>query len=98
MCMNSSEIIPGTASSTLYSTFRLRRRPSKRYNLRVQGLNRKRKLAMVGVKTEMEIKNLKLYMENQTIMEENLKLRKKALLLHQENQALLSQLQNKFIL
>lgn len=50
----------------------------------------------LGVKVEMEIKNLKLYMENQNIMEENNKLKKRALLLHQENQALLSQLQKKF--
>lgn len=45
------------------------------------------------VKVEMEIKNLKLYMENKSIMEENKKLRMKAFLLLQENQALLSQLQ-----
>jgi hypothetical protein len=45
------------------------------------------------VKAEMEIKNLKLYMENRSIIEENEKLRKKALLLHQENQALFFQLQ-----
>ena len=47
-----------------------------------------------GVKVEMEIKNLKLYMENQSIIEENERLRKKAFLLHKENQVLLSQLQN----
>ncbi|XP_024019063.1 protein LITTLE ZIPPER 3 [Morus notabilis] len=99
MCMNSSERLPG---KTFYSSFR-RRRLSKRYNLRVHGLNRLRKLKkgadygkIVGTKVEMEINNLKLYMENQSIMEENQKLRKKALLLHQENQALLSQLQQKF--
>lgn len=45
------------------------------------------------LKVEMEIKNLKLFMENQSIMEENKKLRKRASILHQENQALLSQLQ-----
>jgi hypothetical protein len=49
----------------------------------------------VLVKKEMEIKNLKLYMENKSIMEENEKLRKKALLLHQENQALSYLLQKK---
>ncbi|XP_062090534.1 protein LITTLE ZIPPER 2-like [Humulus lupulus] len=95
MCMNSSELITGTAITSIYASFRLRRSSSKRFNLRVHGLNRRRKSDMVGVKVEMEIKNLKLYMENQTIMEENQKLRKKALLLHQENQALLSQIQNK---
>ncbi|KAK2994301.1 hypothetical protein RJ640_024024 [Escallonia rubra] len=40
----------------------------------------------------MEIKNLELYLENRSIIEENEKLRHKALLLHQENSALLSQL------
>ncbi|KAK3036120.1 hypothetical protein RJ639_031701 [Escallonia herrerae] len=40
----------------------------------------------------MEIKNLELYLENRSIIEENEKLRHKALLLHQENDALLSQL------
>ena len=44
------------------------------------------------MKKDMEMENLKLYMENQTIIEENERLRKKALLLHQENRALLSQL------
>lgn len=64
--------------------------------------NRKRKTAkepkgaeIGGAKVEMEIKNLKLYMENQSIIEENKKLRRKALLLVQENQALFSQLQQK---
>ncbi|KAF4386567.1 hypothetical protein CsatB_011640 [Cannabis sativa] len=91
MCMNSSEMITGIAITGLYSSFRLRRPSSKRYNLRVHGLNRRRKSS----KVDMEVKNLRLYIENKTIMEENQRLRKKALLLHQENQALLSQLQNK---
>lgn len=99
--MNVLEMIP---DNTPYSSFRLRRL-SKRHNLRVHGLNRLRKLAkqadyekkIKGTKVEMEIKNLELYMENQSIMEENLKLRKKALLLHQENQALLCQLKQKFV-
>ncbi|KAG6748003.1 hypothetical protein POTOM_047896 [Populus tomentosa] len=75
--------------------------PSKGHNLRYHRLNRRRRLskekrvALVLVKKEMEIKNLKLYMENKSIIEENEKLRKKAVLLHQENQALLYQLQKK---
>ena len=44
---------------------------------------------------EMEMKNIRLYMENQYIIQENEKLKKKALLLHQENKALFSQLQTK---
>ena len=44
---------------------------------------------------KMEMKNLKLFMVNRSIIEENEKLRQKALLLHQENQALLFRLQTK---
>ncbi|XP_050238533.1 protein LITTLE ZIPPER 3 [Mercurialis annua] len=42
----------------------------------------------------MEMKNLKLHKKNKNMIEENEKLRKKAYLLNQENQALLFQLQN----
>ncbi|XAR64658.1 hypothetical protein NMG60_11008419 [Bertholletia excelsa] len=45
--------------------------------------------------TEMERLNSKLYLENCYIMQENEKLRKKAHLLNQENQALLSELKQK---
>ncbi|KAL8150470.1 hypothetical protein V2J09_020278 [Rumex salicifolius] len=44
---------------------------------------------------EIEEKNLKLFIINKSILEENMQLRKKALLLRQENLALLSQLQKK---
>ncbi|WOG98318.1 hypothetical protein DCAR_0417659 [Daucus carota subsp. sativus] len=43
----------------------------------------------------MERLNSKLYMENYYIMQENEKLRKKAQLLNQENQALLSELKQR---
>ncbi|XP_014490282.1 protein LITTLE ZIPPER 2 [Vigna radiata var. radiata] len=79
--------------------------PSKRHkrHLRLGLLQRRRahlkearqRKRMVVVKAEIQMKNLKLYMENQTIIEENEKLRKQAMLLHKENQALLSQLQKK---
>nr|XP_043613902.1 protein LITTLE ZIPPER 3-like [Erigeron canadensis] len=46
----------------------------------------------------MERLNSKLYMENCLIMQENEKLRKKAQLLNQENQALLSQLKQRLTL
>lgn len=45
--------------------------------------------------TEIKMRNLKLYMENQSIIEENQKLRKQAMLLHKENDVLLFQLQKK---
>ncbi|RWR80702.1 protein LITTLE ZIPPER 4-like protein [Cinnamomum micranthum f. kanehirae] len=44
---------------------------------------------------QMELKNLKLYLENRCIIEENERLRKRALILDQENKALLSQLKKK---
>lgn len=47
------------------------------------------------MKAEIEKRNLKLYIENQSIIEENEKLRKQAVLLQKENQALLFQLQKK---
>ncbi|KAH7692472.1 PsbQ-like domain-containing protein [Dioscorea alata] len=39
---------------------------------------------------EMELENLKLYLENKCIMEENKRLRERALFLRRENRALLS--------
>ncbi|KVH97201.1 hypothetical protein Ccrd_000695 [Cynara cardunculus var. scolymus] len=54
----------------------------------------KTKVLFVVLKRKMAMKNLKLYMQNQCIIEENEKLRRKALVLHQENQILFSQLRN----
>ncbi|CAA6656265.1 unnamed protein product [Spirodela intermedia] len=42
----------------------------------------------------MEVVNMKLYLENRCIMEENERLREKASVLRRENQILLSQLQH----
>lgn len=55
-----------------------------------------RKRCEEKVEKDMEVKNLKLYLQNQSIIEENEKLRKKACLLHQENLALMYELQKKF--
>lgn len=44
------------------------------------------------MKVQMAMDNLKLYIRNKTIIEENQRLRKKTLVLHQENKALMSQL------
>ncbi|KAI3727544.1 hypothetical protein L6452_16160 [Arctium lappa] len=49
----------------------------------------------VKSKQEMELKNLKLYMENMSILKENELLKKKATQLHQENLILLSELKKK---
>ncbi|KAJ7950999.1 Protein LITTLE ZIPPER, partial [Quillaja saponaria] len=103
MCTNSSK--QSQLEISMYSAFR---RPHllKRQRFRLGKLNRrrtqlkeakekKRMMMMMVVKSEIKMKNLKLYMENQSIIEENEKLRNKAMLLHKENQALLSQLQKK---
>ncbi|XP_018440277.1 protein LITTLE ZIPPER 1 [Raphanus sativus] len=62
-------------------------------HVRIPRLSRRRR--MWREEKEMEMENIRLYMENQHIIQENEKLRKKALLLHQENKALFSQLQTK---
>ncbi|XP_054779610.1 protein LITTLE ZIPPER 2-like [Prosopis cineraria] len=96
MCIGSLTYGPLSSSSSSSSSSLRRSWPSRRH-LRLGLLKRKlneakqRKLQ----REEFELKNLKLYMENQTIIEENEKLRKKAMLLHKENQALFSQLQKK---
>ncbi|XVF51615.1 hypothetical protein PTKIN_Ptkin04bG0198500 [Pterospermum kingtungense] len=55
-----------------------------------------RKRSEENVEKDMELMNLKLYLENKSMIEENEKLRKKANLLHQENLALMSEFQKKF--
>ncbi|XVF13265.1 hypothetical protein REPUB_Repub08aG0193700 [Reevesia pubescens] len=71
-----------------------RRHISKQSKLQIYRLSRKR--CEENVEKDMELMNLKLYLENQSIIEENEKLRKKANLLHQENLALMSEFQKKF--
>lgn len=57
---------------------------------------KRREEVEVEEEEDMEVRNLKLYMENMSILQENEKLRKKASLLHQENLALLSEFQQRF--
>ncbi|KAF5175440.1 hypothetical protein FRX31_034965 [Thalictrum thalictroides] len=97
MCLGVSESDP---NSLLRIPFF--RRGSKRSRIQVHRLTRWRKRCYKGekmavVRTEMELKNLELYLENQSIIEENEKLRKKAVLLHQENQVLMLEMQRKNI-
>ncbi|KAL2337438.1 hypothetical protein Fmac_011884 [Flemingia macrophylla] len=66
----------------------------KRRRAQLQEARRRRNMTVL--KAEIKMRNLKLYMENQSIIEKNEKLRKQAVLLHKENQALLLQLQKKF--
>ncbi|KAL5541030.1 hypothetical protein UlMin_002395 [Ulmus minor] len=85
MCLSAAENAP---PRFLYNSTR-----TKRSKLQLHFLNRRRYEEKVG--KDMEVMNLKLYLENKTMIEENEKLRKKAILLRQENLALLSLLQNK---
>ncbi|KAM7525651.1 hypothetical protein LguiA_015553 [Lonicera macranthoides] len=96
MCISATES-EWISSPTLHAPMQKPR--SKRPRLRIHGLNSRRKRSneqeKMDMEKDMEVKNLKLYMENMSILERNEKLRKKAMLLHQENIALMSQLQNK---
>ncbi|CAI0476710.1 unnamed protein product [Linum tenue] len=73
-----------------------RRQQPKKPKLQVIGLTRNRRRCGEGYK-DMELKNLKLYLQNRTIFEENEKLRQKAYLLHRENLALTRELQTKLL-
>ncbi|KAJ4712892.1 Protein LITTLE ZIPPER like [Melia azedarach] len=90
MCTSNTDLMP--SPSTYSSSQRKNRSKSK---LQIYRLTSGRRLEE-KVGKDMELKNIKLYLENQSIIEENEKLRKKAHLLHQENLALMSELQNKF--
>ncbi|EEF51026.1 protein LITTLE ZIPPER 2 isoform X2 [Ricinus communis] len=89
MCINRIEKFP---PPPFYPAKKKQR--SKKPKVQVLGLTRRRCQEEEG--KDMELKNLKLYLENQSIVEENEKLRKKANLLHQENLALISEFQKKF--
>ncbi|XP_059444814.1 protein LITTLE ZIPPER 1-like isoform X2 [Corylus avellana] len=90
MCINNNiEKIPSGLVLSLE-----RKQRSKRSKVQVHRLTRKG--CEEKVEKDMELKNLKLYLENKSIIEENEKLRKKASLLHQENLALMYELQKKF--
>ncbi|XP_058085221.1 protein LITTLE ZIPPER 1-like [Magnolia sinica] len=92
MCINASKCSP------LISSFSpVHRRRIKRSKVRVRITpSRSASEATTGRGSEMALQNLKLYLENRCIIEENEKLRKKALLLDEENKALLSEMKKKF--
>ncbi|KAG6685217.1 hypothetical protein I3843_12G101600 [Carya illinoinensis] len=90
MCTNNTEKLP----SGLVHSFERKQR-SKRSKVQVPRRVSRKKCEEKAEK-DMELKNLKLFLENQSLIEENEKLRKKASVLHQENLALMSEFQNKF--
>ncbi|CAN4077347.1 unnamed protein product [Withania somnifera] len=92
MCVNSTE----WSASSIHYISRQKQKP-KRSRVQVHRLpRRKRSEEKAAEGKNMELKNLKLYMENMSILEENAKLRKKANVLHQENLALISEFLKKF--
>ncbi|KAD3641261.1 hypothetical protein R6Q59_003874 [Mikania micrantha] len=100
MCTYNSKVI--SSSSHLPDTRKPKPKPKRvQKHIQIQvhcRLNRENGIIEEKLKQEMEIKNLKLYMENMNILKENEKLRKKASQLHQENQVLLSEIMKKFSL
>ncbi|KAG7570568.1 hypothetical protein ISN45_Aa04g031530 [Arabidopsis thaliana x Arabidopsis arenosa] len=86
MCLSSSEPFSDTPTRLVLYL-------KTQSHVRIPRLSRRRR--MWREEKKMEMINLKLYVENQNIIRENEKLRKKALLLHQENKTLFSLLQTK---
>ncbi|KAL1368995.1 hypothetical protein HN51_023132 [Arachis hypogaea] len=65
----------------------------RRRRAQLKEARERRKMAVV--KTQIKMRNLKLYKENQSLLNENERLRNQAMLLYKENQDLLSKLQKK---
>ncbi|KAF8092406.1 hypothetical protein N665_0415s0026 [Sinapis alba] len=94
MCLRSSESFPDTCTPTMRSASCHNKRNFKtQTHLRVLNLTRRRRI--LREEKEMEMRNMKLFLENESIIRENEALKKKARLLHQENNALFSLLHPK---
>uniref|UniRef100_A0A3Q7F4L7 Uncharacterized protein n=1 Tax=Solanum lycopersicum TaxID=4081 RepID=A0A3Q7F4L7_SOLLC len=76
-----------TSKTNKIHVLKLRRRNGERLSNEA-----KKRAKLSKLKKIMKMKNLKLYEENKIIIEENEKLRKRALLLHQENKDLFTQI------
>ncbi|KAA8522303.1 hypothetical protein F0562_012976 [Nyssa sinensis] len=96
MCISGTEWINLRFPPRTLHSSRRKHRSKKRSKVQVHRLTRRKRRCEEKVGKDMKLKNLKLYMENMSILEENEKLRKKANLLHQENLALMSEFQKKF--
>ncbi|CAL9245587.1 unnamed protein product [Arabidopsis halleri] len=97
MCLTSSEPppFPDTHTPTMRSSSYHNKHKSKtQSHLRILNLTSRRRRLLKEQKV-MEMINLKLFLENQSIIRENEALKKKALLLHQENNALFALLHPK---
>ncbi|KAB1217122.1 hypothetical protein CJ030_MR4G021199 [Morella rubra] len=90
MCINNAGSVP---TGLVHSSARKQR--SERSKVQVHGLITRRRCDE-KIEKDIELKNLKLYLENRSIIQENEKLRRKASLLHEENLTLMYELQKKF--
>ncbi|CAF2175056.1 hypothetical protein YC2023_091352 [Brassica napus] len=89
MCLRSSESFPDTRTPTMRSaSCHTKRNVKTQTHLRVLNLTRRRRI--LREKKEMEMRNRKLFLKNQSIIRENEALKKRALVLHEENNALFS--------
>ncbi|KAF8091666.1 hypothetical protein N665_0439s0030 [Sinapis alba] len=89
MRLRSSESFPDTRTSTMTSaSCHNKRKPKTQTHLRVLNLTRRRRI--LRAEKEMEMRNMKLFLENQNIIRENEALKRRAFLLRQENNALFS--------
>ncbi|KAG2252423.1 hypothetical protein Bca52824_082559 [Brassica carinata] len=89
MCLRSSESFPDTRTPTMRSASCHNKRNVKtQTHLRVLNLTRRRRI--LREKKEMEMRNMKLFLKNQSIIRENEALKKRALVLCEENNVLFS--------
>ncbi|CAG7903060.1 hypothetical protein HID58_026654 [Brassica napus] len=89
MCLRSSESFPDTRTPTMRSaSCHTKRNVKTQTHLRVLNLTRRRRI--LREKKEMEMRNMKLFLKNQSIIRENEALKKRALVLHEENNVLFS--------
>ncbi|RID54595.1 hypothetical protein BRARA_G01902 [Brassica rapa] len=89
MCLRSSESFPDTRTPTMRSaSCHTKRNVKTQTHLRVLNLTRRRRI--LREKKEMELRNMKLFLKNQSIIRENEALKKRALDLHEENNVLFS--------
>ncbi|KAF3522311.1 hypothetical protein F2Q69_00049602 [Brassica cretica] len=90
MCLRSSESFPDTRTPTMRSASCHNKRNVKtQTHLRVLNLTSRRR-RILREKKEMEMRNMKLFLKNQSIIRENEALKKRALVLCEENNVLFS--------
>ncbi|KAL3619374.1 hypothetical protein CASFOL_036944 [Castilleja foliolosa] len=86
----------GNSNTQSLQAQKLRFFPRRLKRTRVRVLRLSRRDEKMMEKTKLEVKNMKLYMENINILQANEKLRQQANLLHQERLALMSEFHKRF--